>query len=271
MSRLQAFKQKYAMLLRIEWSVMLAYRSESVIWMIGSFVQPLVSLSVWVSINESGAATGMDNREYILYFLGVLLVERLTRSWDVWELDSEIRQGTLSAKLLRPFHPMHWSIAQNLVYKSFFALVLIPAWLLLALIWPTVRLPVDAAMLGLAAIAILASSALSILIGYLFGLLAFWTQRATSIYMLYEGIHLFLAGRIAPLSLFPSEIALIASWLPFYSTIGFPVDLLTGKLAGQPELIWKGFVLQTVWIVVLGLVYRWEWRQGLRKYSAAGG
>ncbi|WP_284640895.1 ABC transporter permease [Paenibacillus silviterrae] len=271
MNSWHAFREKYRMLLQVEWSVMLAYRSESVIWMIGSFIQPLVSLSVWLSINNSGAGTGLSAKDYIVYFLGVLVVERLTRSWDVWELDSEIRQGTLSAKLLRPFHPIHWSIAQNLVYKSFFALLLIPAWIMLGLVWPMARPPADAVSLVLTLAAVLCSSVMCILIGYLFGMLAFWTNRATSIYMLYEGIHLFLAGRIAPLSLFPAEVARIASWLPFYSTVGFPVDLLTGRLAGQYGLIWRGFAVQAVWMLILGLLFWWLWQRGLRKYSAAGG
>lgn len=266
-----ALFRKYAMLIRIEWAVLFAYRSESLIWMVGSFAQPLVSLSVWLSIAGTGEVGGYGAKDYIVYFLGVLLVDRLTRSWDVWELDTEIRQGTLSAKLLRPLHPMHWSIAQNLVYKFFFALLLIPAWLVIAWIWPVFRLPVDGITLLLAALALIGSGVLRFLIGYGFGLLAFWTNRAASIYMLYEGIHLFLAGRIAPLSMFPEPLAQLSMWFPFYATVGFPVDLMTGKLAGSPETIIQGFVQQLFWIVILALVLRWEWKRGLRKYSAAGG
>ncbi|WP_159887134.1 ABC transporter permease [Paenibacillus puerhi] len=264
---------KYTMLLRVEWAVMMAYRSESLIWMIGSFIQPIVSLSVWLSITGNGVIGGYSAIDYVVYFIGVLVVERLTRSWDVWELDSEIRQGTLSAKLLRPFHPMHWSIAQNIVYKLFFAVLLIPAWLVLAWIWPALRpaAAADAGLMGLALLALLGSNILRYLTGYEFGMLAFWTNRATAIFALYEALHLFLAGRIAPLSMFPEPVALIASWFPFYSTVGFPVDLLTGKLAGRPDLIVQGFAQQAVWIMILIVIFRFQWKRGLAKYSAAGG
>lgn len=265
------FRQKYAALLRVEWAVMLAYRSESLIWMIGSFVQPIISLSVWLSIAGGGTVGGYGANDYIVYFIGVLVVERLSRSWDVWELDSEIRQGTFSAKLLRPFHPMHWSIAQNIVYKLFFAALLVPTWLVLAWIWPALRPAAGGGMIGLAALALLGSNVLRYLIGYEFGLLAFWTNKATAIFALYEGLHLFLAGRIAPLSMFPEALVWAASWFPFYSTVGFPVDLLTGKLAGRPDLIWQGFVQQLVWIAVLIVIFRMQWKRGLAKYSAAGG
>ncbi|TVY08274.1 ABC transporter permease [Paenibacillus cremeus] len=270
--RLRALWHQYAMLCRIEWAVLFAYRSESLIWMVGSFAQPLVSLSVWLSITGSGTLAGYNAKDYIVYFLGVLLVDRLTRSWDVWELENDIRQGTLSAKLMRPLHPVHWSIAQNVVYKTFFALLLIPSWAVLAWIWPVFRLETASiGMLMAAILSIFGAGALRFLIGYEFGLLAFWTNRASAMFALYEGIHLFLAGRIAPLSMFPEAIARLAEWLPFYVTVGFPVDLLTGKLAGHPELIRQGFAGQLIWIVILAAVFGWEWKQGLRKYSSAGG
>ncbi|XEC96509.1 ABC transporter permease [Paenibacillus tarimensis] len=268
---IHAFMQKYIVLFKADWAVMLAYRSESLIWMVGAFIQPLVSLAVWVSLSEGGEIAGYAARDYVLYFCGVLLVDRLTRSWDVWELDRDIREGTFSAKLLRPFHPIHWSINANLVYKLFFAALMIPAWLLLAVVFPAMRLPVGIGTLLLAAAAILLASAIRFIIGYQLGLLALWTNRATAIYALYEGIHLFLAGRIAPLSMFPDWVAELARWLPFYVTVAFPVDLLTGRLSGSKEAIMSGFAQQLFWLAVLTVVFRAEWRQGLKRYGAAGG
>lgn len=262
---------KYMVLFRAEWSVMVAYRSEQLIWMFGAFVQPLVSMAVWLSISGEGQVGGYTFTDYVRYFLGVLLVERLTRSWVLWELDSDIREGSLSAKLLRPFHPIHWSITQDIVYKISFAMILIPAWVILAILFPTFRLPVTPGILVLAALAILLASMIRFMNSYMFGLLGFWTNKATSIYMLYEGIHLFLAGRIAPLSLFPEWISKLAWWLPFYSTVGFPVELLTGKLTGQPIHIAQGLLMQVLWATVLMVVLRQEWRAGIKKYGAVGG
>jgi len=271
MRALGLFWQKYLVLLRIEWAVMLAYRSESVIWMVGAFIQPLVSMAVWLSISESSEVDGFDAHAYILYFLGVLLVDRLTSTWDVWDLDASIQDGSLSAKLVRPFHPIHWSISQNLVYKAFFAVSLIPAWAVLAYFFPLQRLDISGTMYVLALLAIVLSSALRFMIGFNFGLLAFWTNRATAIYGLYEGIHLFLAGRLAPLSMFPAWVEKVAMWLPFYSTVGFPVELLTGRFKPASSEVFQNFAIQLAWLLVLCIVYRFEWKQGLHKYGAVGG
>ena len=271
MNRLTLFLNKYAHLFQVEWSVMLAYRSESLIWMVGAFVQPLISLAVWLTISGTGSINGYGAREYILYFLGVLLVERLTRSWDVWELDQDIREGTFSAKLLRPFHPIHWSVTQNLVYKSFFALLMVPAWLVLGWLFPVLSPAANLSSVLLFTLAIIGSSAVRFLTGYMFGLLAFWTNRAISIFLIYEMAHLLLSGRIAPLSMYPDGWLEWSLWLPFYATVGFPVELLSGRLSDNPQWIVLGFCSQIVWIAMLGLALRLQWRAGLKKYGAVGG
>lgn len=265
------FLRKYDSLLRVEWAIMLAYRSESFIWMLGAFVQPLVSLAVWLSIHESGYETGYSAGQYILYFIGVLVMDRLTRSWDVWELDRDIREGTMSAKLLRPFHPVHWSMAANLVYKLFFALLLIPVWTILSFVFPVLRLPLDVMGYVYTFVALLLASNIRFLIGYEFGILAFWTNKATAVYMLYEGVHMFLAGRIAPLSMFPDAIAEAARYLPFYLTVGFPVELMMGEFNGKPDLVLQYLLLQVGWLLLFAVLFRIMWRLGVKKYGAVGG
>ena len=51
---------------------------------------------------RSGAST---RRDFTAYYLGVLAVRLLTSTWVVWQMSMEIRDGTLSAKLLRPDPP----------------------------------------------------------------------------------------------------------------------------------------------------------------------
>jgi ABC-2 type transport system permease protein len=262
---------KYAVMMRMEWAVLIAYRSETLIWMLGAFIQPMVSLAVWLSISGNSSVAGYDTHDYIVYFLGVLLVERLTGTWDVWELDASIREGTMSSKLLRPLNPIHWSIAQNVVYKLFYAAILIPGWIILALFFPILRPDSDAYGYVLAVCAVLLAAVIRFLIGYEFGLLAFWTNRATAIYALYEGIHLFLAGLLAPLSMFPAWVGWLAKLLPFYGMVGFPVELLTGKLRADSPDVLPGFLSQVIWLMLVLFIYQWQWKKGLKKYGAVGG
>jgi ABC-2 type transport system permease protein len=79
---------------------------------------------------------------------------------------------------------------------------------------------------------------------------------------------LFLSGQIAPLTLFPSSIQTVAALLPFRWTIGFPVELLLGRLSPVEALM--GLGAQAVWLVVSFVLVRIVWRAGVRIYSAVG-
>lgn len=268
--RWTAFVRKYTVLLKTEWAIVMAYRSETFIWMVASFIQPLVSLFVWMSIAGDGTVGGYSSGDFILYFVGVLVVGRMTGSWDIWHLDNEIRQGTFSNKLIRPFHPVHWNMAGNLASKMFWALLIAPVWIALAIVFPALRLPLSPLEYVFVIAAIAIALFIRFLIGFQIGLLAFWTNRAASIYVVYEGIHLFMSGRIAPLTMFPEWAVIAAEWLPFYVTVGFPVEMMTGQLT-DPMLIAKYFAIQIVWLAVLLGLFRWQWKKGVQKYSAVGG
>ena len=46
-----------------------------------------------------------------------MLVNHVTFTWIMWEYDYRVRQGTLSFALLRPVHPIHADIADNVSFK----------------------------------------------------------------------------------------------------------------------------------------------------------
>ena len=77
-----------------------------------------------------------------------------------------------------------------------------------------------------------------------------------------------LSGQIAPLSLFPSFVQIAADILPFRWMLGFPVELLLGRLTPAETL--TGLAAQAAWAVVSVFLLRFVWRAGVRSYSAVG-
>ena len=61
----------------------------------------------------------------------------------------------------------------------------------------------------------------------------------------------------------------VSSFLPFYWTMGFPVDVITGKISGGE--VWTGLWIQAFWQVLFIVLYFVLWQRGMRKYSAVGG
>jgi ABC-2 type transport system permease protein len=81
---------------------------------------------------------------------------------------------------------------------------------------------------------------------------------------------MFLAGRLAPLSLFPPAVASVAGLLWFRPMLSFPVEILTGAVSGRDRLL-LGFASQVFWLAAWGLACLVAWRRGIRRYGAVGG
>ena len=117
--------------------------------------------------------------------------------------------------------------------------------------------------------ALLLAFLLRFLLEWTLALVAFWTTRVGAVNQTYFVLILFLSGQIAPLSLFPVPIQVAADILPFRWMIGFPVELILGRLSVVDAA--TGLLAQAVWILLAGLLLRTVWRAGVRVYSAVGG
>lgn len=254
---------KYAALFRMKYVEMFAYQLASMVWLLGSMVQPLITMMVWMNIYEDQSNT------FILYFSILIFVERMTNAWDVWELETEIREGSFSNRILKPFHPIHSSIAENIVYKGLFVVALIPAWVVLAIFIPVLRVNMTGSQWVLFFIALILAAAIRFIYSYVFGLLGFWTNKVTALYITLEAVSLFISGRIAPFSLLPPVIRQISIFLPYRYIIGFPVEVVTGAVQGKDILY--GFTGSILWVVLFILIFQFLWNAGLKKNQAVGG
>ena len=265
-----AWTRRYGALIRNAWLVDLQYRAAIMLWMIWGVTEPAIALGIWWSIAGTGTVGGYARADFARYFFAIMLVNQLTIAWDSWYLDRWIREGELNFRLARPLHPVHEAIADNLAYKARTASVIGLVWLLLALVWPTVRLPFAPGRWVLAAVAVVLAAAMRFCISFTTGLLAFWTTRATAIMEVHGGVAMFLAGRIAPVSLLPPAVAGAAGVLWFRYMLSFPVDLLTGAASGAGA-VGRGFAGQILWLALWAAACRLAWRKGIVKYGAVGG
>ncbi len=248
---------------------MVQYRASLFIWMISQVLEPLVYLIVWSTVanGSGGSVGGYDARQFAAYYLALMLVNQVTYTWIMFEYEYRIRQGYLSAALLKPIHPIHSDIADNLSSK----LITLPILLVVAGLLALVFHP-STAFVPWAVLAFLPALALAFLVRFLLewtlALAAFWTTRVNAINQVYFVLMLFLAGQIAPLSLFPGWIQVAADILPFRWMLGFPVELLLGRLTPLQAL--EGIGVQAVWVIISLVLIRLVWRAGVRVYSAVG-
>lgn len=249
--------------------MMLQYRAMLFIWMTGHVVEPLVYLVVWSTVsNTSGGSVGSYTAQgFAAYFITMMIVNQLTYSWIMWEFEYRVREGTLSFLLLKPVHPIHSDIADNISAK----LVTLPLMLLIAvglavIFRPTAGLTLWSTLAFIPALSL--AFTVRFIIDWTVALAAFWTTRTSAIIQMYSVLVLFLSGQFAPLALFPSPIRVLAAVMPFRWLIGFPVELILGRLT--PLQAATGIAAQTAWLVIGILLLRFVWRSGLKVYSAVG-
>lgn len=259
----------YGAQLRTTIALQLQYRVSMIIWLIGSVLQPVIYLVVWTNVAQAGGGgvAGYSAADFAAYYIALMLVDHLTFSWIFFEFEHRVRQGLLSPLLLRPVHPIHKDIAENVTYKLLTATVMWPAAAGLALVFhPTVAVQPWAAAAFVPAV--LLGFGVRFLVEWTLALAAFWLTRVSALNEMYFVLTLFLSGQVAPLSLLPAPAQVAASVLPFRWMLAFPVELVIGRLTPAEAL--QGLAAQAAWLVIALLLLRVVWRAGVRRYSAVG-
>lgn len=253
-------------LLKVSFAEAVAYRAEFLIWILTT-TMPLIMMALMRALARDGNVGGYDAARFTTYYLAVLLVRMLTGAWVVWEMNMDIRQGTMALKLLRPIHPVVTYASDNLAALPLRGAVAIP--LVGVLLVAVGGMSPDPAHWAIAVPAILGAWAINFLVMCAMGCLAFFAESAMSLFEVWLGVWMLLSGYMLPLDLFPPWVVRVSAWLPFRLMTDLPVRILTGGYTVQQGLI--GIGEQLLWIAGLLLLVRFAWRRGLKRYSAYGG
>ncbi len=259
--------KKYLALGKVSWGLMTEYRAQILIWMLASLLM-IIMMIVWLGISAQGAVNGYSSGDFISYFMIGWLVRTITAVWSSWELDYQVRQGTLSAMLLRPIHPIHNEIAANLTEKVLRLFIVLPIMTAVLLLTPSTALRLDVLSILAFLLALAGAWLLVFLSDYLVGMLAFWTSQTSAFIQMLYGLRLVLSGIIAPLAMFPDNVQAALRFSPFPYMLNFPTNILTKGVA--PGDLMFGFAAQFFWVGVLLVVMRLVWKRAMRSYSAVG-
>lgn len=259
----------YPALVRSAVQAATAYRGQMVLWLITG-VFPFLLMAVWLTVvAESGPPAGWTSGDFLAYYVAAAVLWHLSGQHVVWEWDQDMRSGDLSARLLRPLHPFHQYAAGDLGHRLVMLSLLVPALLAAVVLVPGLGYDVDPLRLLLVLAAVALAYLLSLLMASTVALLGFWSTQTTNVWMLWWGLGSFTSGWVAPLALMPGQLRELAQVLPFRSTLGFPVELLTGRLSATATA--TGFAVGAGWCAVFAVLYVVGWRHGVRRYQAVAG
>jgi ABC-2 type transport system permease protein len=245
------------------------YRVQMLLWLLGNIIRPVIFLAAWVAVAKARgtAIGGFEVGDFAAYYVVLTLVAQLTQCWNAWEFEQEVRTGKLSPKLLRPLHPLHYAIVDNLTWKIFTLPALLPVLAFLA--WSFgAHFATQPWSVALFLVSVCFAATLRFLVGWILAAFAFWTTRVTAIATLWESVSFIFDGQIAPLALMPGLLGSIVYILPFGYMLGVPADILRGGTSFDQALALLGG--QAIWLGLAFVGFQLVWRTGLRQYSAVG-
>ena len=255
-------------LLRVGFAESVAYRAEFLVWLLSTNM-PLVMLALWTAVARDAPVGRFGQRDFVAYYLATLFVRLMTGAWVIWELNMEIRQGTLAFRLLRPVHPLLAYACENVAAMPLRLAISAPVVLLLVLTVGRTHLTRDPLLLAVFPLTVLGGWLITFLAMALIGALAFWVESAGSLFEVWLGLFGVFSGYLVPLELFPRWVGATARVLPFRYMLGYPVELLVGLEGRAPAL--RDLAVQWGWIAaLLGLALS-AWRAGVRRFAAFGG
>ena len=258
-------------LLRIGVAETVAYRAEFIVWMLTS-TMPLIMLSLWTSVANEAPFQQYTSADFVAYFLGVLIVRNLTGNWVAWQMAEEIRMGILSMRLLRPIHPFIAFAASHAAALPFRSLIALPIAMILLLSSGASALTTEPVQLALLVPSIALAWLITFGIMFALGSIAFWITQPFGIVNFYFGLWSLMSGYLMPMDIMRTKFPLvadIAESLPFYYTLGAPVELVTKHLTTEQLVRLLG--LQTAWAAITVVIALLVWRRGVRHFEAVGG
>jgi len=258
--------KKYLAILKTSFLADLAYKVNFFFYFFRQTLQILISLLLWRTVFlEKLVFQGYSFQDLIYYFFILFFVQTFVDSDAAYNLSGLIKSGDLSNSLLWPlsffwsFFSFHWG---KKVYRLFYFLLGI---IILAAVSTTGMNPLKIIIF---AVILINAALLIFLYQFFLGSLSFWLVNISSTLWFLRQITDLAGGGWLPLDFFPKNLSAFARVLPFYLTVGFPIEFFQGKITAV--LVLKNIFSQYFWIFILFFVVAFLWRKGVKEYEAVG-
>ena len=237
-------------------------------------IVPLVgTVFLWQAIFHSKKAPieGYEYSSMIFYFmLTVFLDNLITPTEDEWQIAAEIRDGRISAFLIKPLNYLAYRVSLYLSYRLLYiSVVLIPILFLGWIFRENIQFPKHAITWVAFAGSTLLAACLQFLIAYSLAMIAFWVLEISTIVFILYSFEYFLSGHIFPLDIMPHWLQGFIHWSPFTYELFFPAQIFMERAQGAA--LAEGLMIQAGWVALAYGIATVLYARGVRKYQAVGG
>ena len=97
---------------------------------------------------------------------------------------------------------------------------------------------------------------------------ALWTTDIRGIRETLDTVIYIFAGYIVPITLLPDTLLRIAKMTPFPYMMYYPVIAIQGSM--KFNQMWEIVAVQIFWVILLSIIFRFQWRRGLMRFTDLG-
>lgn len=262
--------KKFLTIVKAFWQRALTYRFTVLAYRIGEIAEILVLILMWSAIYDSQEIIGgLTLKEMITYILIGNFFTGMVRNFLADLVAYDIKDGRLSMFLIRPIGYFNYILAREIGRISLATILsVLSSVLVIVFFFNTFIWDFDAAYWSVIFIMIVLAFITELLLSYLIGLIAFWTDEVDGLYATIVRVKKFFSGGYFPINLLPAIFVNISFLLPFAYSFFIPAQLYLKKIDLADGL--KGLLVQIVWIVLLYVIIKLTWRRGLKRYEGVG-
>lgn len=259
-------------LLKIGLAEAIAYRAEMLVWVLAT-TMPFVMWVMWSAVAEVAPVIGQSGKSFSpgafsAYFLSTFIVRQFVSAWASWEMNFEVRQGTLAMRLLRPLHPIiHYAMSHIAALPLRF-IVATPVAIALVLT-SAEHLPRDYRLWALWVPCMVGAWLGAFFTNVAIGTLCFFMESSLKVMQVALALQMVFSGYLIPLDLFPPALRGVAELLPFRYQIGLPVEVMTGTHSFEQAA--RLVLFQWAWAAALIGITLFAWQRGVKRFQAFGG
>ncbi len=256
--------------LRVGLAEAVAYRAELLVWVLTT-TMPFVMLAIFSAAAIDGPIGRYGQTELAAYFLATFVVRQITGSWAGWQINVDVREGTLATRMLRPLHPLVAYALEHAAAIPMRALAAAPVVVILLATSARAGLSRDPVSWLLLVVSLALAWLLTIFINFAIGCLAFFIDSSQRVLEVYLAVFFVASGYLVPLDVFPPAARRVLELMPFRHQVALPVEIFVGRYDGRAAALAVELAQQAGWtLVALGLVAL-AWTRGVRRYGAFGG
>lgn len=236
----------------------------------------ITGLNIWIftqlytaTYSSSGVTqVGGLTLVHIIWLLAfVQSFERATNPSPIRLIDEEIKSGSITYMLAKPYSYMFFHLAAFLgrIMPAVMGNLFFGCTAALILVGP-IHLSFAAISAGL--MALILGYLLDFFMFFMFALMGFWVEEARAFDWLYSKTKLIFGGVILPVALLPGALKTIVAILPFSNLYYAAARLMVNFDIG---LLFQTLCVQLFWVVVLGGSAYYIFKRGVRHVTVNGG